>query len=231
MPWLNTCKTLSLFSVLLMTPLLSFADVAVGVSASTLGLGGQITVGSATSPVNGRALFNTFSTTHNFEEDGVHYNAKVDLNNYGLLLDWYPFHGAFRLSAGGLHNGNQFKLTADCKQPCDIDGHTYRSSTTNAGEVTGVIDFKTFAPYVGFGWGNAMHGNKLYMGLDIGVMLQDTPQVSLSSKGTFYRDNSPIALPIPKQELANEQASLQQDLKDSHANLYPVIDLSLGYRF
>ncbi len=206
-------------------------DMALGVKGGTLGLGAEATF-KLHEKVNVRAVLNTFTETDTFTEDGINYTGEMKLGTYGLTADWHPFNGAFRLSAGIMSNGNEFNLVADCKQVCDIDGSQYTSDPANPGQVMAVIDFKSMSPYAGIGWGNAMSGGKWYVGADLGVLFQGTPQAALTASGVFRNQlNIPVSSssPVFQAQLQNEETLLQDEM--SSYDMYPVLNLSVGYRF
>ncbi len=208
-------------------------DVGVGVKGGTQGLGGELTFKLAES-ANLRAHFNTFSYDKDLDKDGIQYKANVDLSSYGLTLDWLPFKGGFRISAGAFSNGNEFNMKAHCTQTCDIGSNQYQSKPTDPGQVNAKVDFKSMAPYAGIGWGNAMRGGRFYMGLDLGVLFQGSPQAHMTASGTFIKTNAPTGeLPANdpnfQTELKKEEKNLQDDLNSF--KMYPVVNLGLGWRF
>jgi len=81
-----------------------------------------------------------------------------------------------------------------------------------------------------------MQGGRLYAKLDIGVLFQDKPTVDLNVSGTFRNTNTGLIMntsnPSFQKEVANEEKSLQAEINDAdYSELYPVIGLSIGYRF
>lgn len=211
----------------------SHAEVALSASIGTLGYGIQATF-PVSSQFNVRVIANTFSDSGNFEESGINYQGDLDFATYGVLGDWHPFTGSFFVSAGAVNNGNQVKLKATCPQSCDIDGHSYQSFPD--GQVNANVDFKSLAPYLGIGWGNAMQGGRWYGQLDVGVLFQDAPNINLTASGTFKEQGKLIPVntsnPVFQKELANEERSIEQEIDDTEfSNVYPVIALSVGYRF
>ena len=81
-----------------------------------------------------------------------------------------------------------------------------------------------------------MQGGRLYAKLDIGVLFQDKPQVDLTASGNFQNTSTGLVMntsnPSFQKEVANEEKSLQQEINDTdYSELYPVIGLSIGYRF
>lgn len=209
------------------------ADVAVGVGLSTLGVGVQGTFG-VNKYINLRLTASAASVDEDFEESGTNYKGTVDFSSYGLITDIHPFGGSFYLSAGYLAHDNNIDLKATCPQSCDIDGKSYQSFPD--GQINAGIDFGSGAPYAGIGWGNAMQGGRIYAKLDIGVLFQDKPTVDLNVTGTFRNINTGLPMntsnPIFQKEVANEEKALQKEINDAdYSELYPVIGLSIGYRF
>jgi hypothetical protein len=85
--------------------------------------------------------------------------------------------------------------------------------------LNGVVDFKSTAPYFGVGWGNATNG-RFGLALDLGVVLQGIPQVSLTATGLVSSDPNFV------QELNREVQELENDI--SAFKYYPVISLGLS---
>jgi len=209
-------------------------DVALGAGLGTLGFGVQGTF--AVNPyVNVRLLAQGYDVDEDFEESGINYNSTINLESYGVLADIHPFAGTFFVSAGWLAHSNGLDLKASCPTSCDIDGQSYKSAPD--GQIKAAIDLGSNAPYLGIGWGNAMKGGRVYAKLDLGVLFQDDPKASLKATGTFQDTNNPLIIvnandPTFQQEVANEEKDLQKEIDDTEgANLYPVIALSVGYRF
>ena len=209
-------------------------DVALGAGLGTLGFGVQGTF-AVNSYVNVRLLAQGYDVDEDFEESGINYNSTINLESYGVLADIHPFAGTFFVSAGWLAHSNGLDLKASCPTSCDIDGQSYKSAPD--GQIKAAIDLGSNAPYLGIGWGNAMKGGRVYAKLDLGVLFQDDPKASLKATGTFQDTNNPLIIvnandPTFQQEVANEEKDLQKEIDDTEgANLYPVIALSVGYRF
>ena len=94
--------------------------------------------------------------THDLDKefDDVAYEAELDIFSVSLLGHFHPWPNGFRLSAGVLYNGNELSVDA---RPT---GGSYEFGGVNfdardVGTANGSIDFNSFAPYVGIGWGNA----------------------------------------------------------------------------
>ena len=209
-------------------------DVALGAGLGTLGFGVQGTF--AVNPyVNVRLLAQGYDIDQDFEESGINYNSNFKLESYGVLADIHPFAGTFFVSAGWLAHSNGLDLKASCPTSCDIDGQSYKSAPD--GQINATVDLGSNAPYLGIGWGNAMKGGRVYAKLDVGVLFQDDPKASLKATGTFentatHQQVNVSTNPMFQQEVAQEEKDLQKELDDAEgANMYPVISLSVGYRF
>lgn len=198
------------------------SNVALGVKAGTLGLGGELTVGLA-SMFNLRLGLSGFNYSYDDTYDDVDYDADFDLFSGSALLDWHPFAGSFRLTAGLMLNDSQVDLSAR-----DPDGYTLNDvhySTAQVGRLKGSMDFADVAPYFGIGWGNAVgEGGRITVGLDLGLMYQGDPDVSLKATGPI-RNNAQF-----RRDLEAEKQDVEDDA-DPWLKFYPVIGLSVGYRF
>lgn len=146
----------------------------------------------------------------------------MELLNPLVMVDWYPFDGAFRVSGGILFNNSEIDLRSRPDEPMEIGNFTYEPD--EIGVLRGTIDFDGVAPYVGIGWGNALDRSKRW-GLitDLGIAFIGSPDVDLSANGTLANNAAFQA------ELAAEEQELQDDV-DSFT-IYPVLSISLYYLF
>lgn len=204
------------------------AQAAVGMTlkVGTQGVGADMTIGIH-EKVNARVNLNSFSygKTINADEDddgsgGGTISPQLKLLTIGALLDWHPWAGGFRLSAGCYLNKNKLDLTADLSDTVEINDRDYTLS--NLG---GTVDFNSLAPYVGLGYGNAAGSNgHWHFSFDIGVMFQGAPQVDL--RATV---NDPTIQSQLDADIAEEEKTLEDDL--GVFTIYPVISLGVSYRF
>ena len=142
----------------------------IGLRAGTTGLGADL--GWAVAPtLGGRVGLSAMNVNTDVETSDVSYDAKVKLANLNLFLDWSPL-GPFRISAGFIANNNKI----------DLNGRptSGTSSIPPGASLTGTVEpDRSFAPYLGIGYGNVWtKGVNFYF--DLGVMFQGSPQVSLS---------------------------------------------------
>jgi hypothetical protein len=207
----------------------SAAQAQVGVTADlgTTGAGFHVVVPMETN-LNGRFGANYFKHDFNKTSNMVDYDVKAKLQTYDVLFDWYlredsPFH----LTGGLVYNGNRAKVNGKPSQlgKFTLNGHTY--STADVGILTGNIDYRKAAPYLGIGWGNALKSNsRLSFNADLGVFYQGNPNVKLAGWGCTASKTVCNAVAA---DIAAESLNLKDDI-DS-LKLYPVLRASLNYRF
>ena len=193
---------------------------ALGVKAGTLGAGVEGTFGLSPR-FSVRLGANSFTYAYDETASGIQYDADLDLKSGALLLDWHPFRGVFRISAGYMYNKNALHLTATPTQDQQIGGQTY--TPAEIGTLTGDMTFKKGVPYAGFGWGNAARGRGFGFSLEIGAMLQGSPEVTLRGDGGLAGD------PAFEDDLRQEEQQIEEDLKEF--KVYPVISLGLSFNF
>ncbi len=70
----------------------------------------------------------------------------------GAYVDWHPFAGSFRVSAGFALNLNELRIKNISTANVKIGDTTYPA--INKGDLRGKANFNT-APYICIGWGNA----------------------------------------------------------------------------
>lgn len=197
-------------------------DLALGVKGGTAGIGGEVTIGLIDN-LNFRTGYNFFNYDGSATESDIDYDYELKLRSMPLLVDLHPFGGGFRVTSGIFLNHNEVTGTA---QPTgttiDIGGTPYFVS--DVGTLDAKIDFRKTAPYLGIGWGNAVdNGNPLSFSVDIGVMFQGTPRVSLDATGPLASN------PAFQESLDREVEDLKDDIED--LKYYPIISLGIAYKF
>lgn len=191
--------------------------------ASTLGAG--LDIGWAFSESFGARLsLNGYTTDDTFTESDIEYKADLDLATAGVLLDWHPFRGHFRLTGGAYVNGNELSATGRATGGTFvINGVPY--SAADIGALNGNIEFGSISPYVGFGFGR-MSKSGFKFTVDIGVLYQK-PDATLNVACA-------VGIPAPtcaqlQSDVAAEQAQLNDELDDYR--FYPVIGIGIGWVF
>jgi len=202
----------------------AWADVGVLLKAGTLGAGLDVSKGIS-EKLAVRLQANALNYYHDTTKSDVDYKAELELRSAGVLLDWHPFSGVFRISGGAYWNGNKATVTG---QPTGgtyvINGVTYASG--DIGSLNGKIDFPSVAPYLGIGFGSAPKaGHGMTFSFDLGVLYQREPNVALK---VVCGPTVPSCTNL-QNDVAAEQVTLQNDLKDF--KFYPAVSFGIGYRF
>ena len=200
------------------------ADTSLGLRVGTLG-GGIELAHAFTEKMGFRVSANGLNYNASETQESVDYDARLELRSGQLLFDWFPFSNNFRLSAGGMYNGNKFTLNGKpTAGTYTINGTPYLAS--DIGSVDGKVDFRKAAPYVGLGYGRPI-GKGLSLSADLGVLFQGSPRTTLTATC------SPTALPGTCSRLqisvAAEQAQLNDDMHKYQ--YYPVLSIGLAYVF
>lgn len=183
----------------------------IGLRAGTTGVGADLGWDIAPT-LGGRIGLSGMNVNTDVDTSDVRYDAKVKILTGSLLLDWSPL-GPFRISGGFMPNRNKVNLSG---QPSG--GGSFPAGSSLTGEVK---PDKSFAPYLGVGYGNVWtKGVNFYF--DLGVMFQGSPQVSLSLDcGTASAADCATA-----QARLEEERQRVQDKVDKY-KYYPVANIGL----
>jgi hypothetical protein len=194
---------------------------ALGFKSGTLGIGGELTT-NLLPDVNLSAGVQWLAFDFDLEIDDIEYDVDVEFFNPLVKLDWYPFAGDFRISAGVLFNGSNVDLEATSAEPVEIGNTIYLPQ--EIGSIEGESDFDDIAPYVGIGFGNPLSRDRGWgVTADFGVAFIGSPNVDLTITGPFAGN------PLLLADLAEEEEEIEDEL-DKY-RFYPVLALTLYYRF
>lgn len=222
-------KSLSLLALctLLAGPVIAHAavspqDFAMGVGIGSEGIGGQISAQLVPHTLNVNLGFSRFTHNFSFTADNANFEGRLRLGAVPVVLSWYPLHGNFSLDAGVFINQNQVETTAspNAGGAYTINGVTY--SASQVGQLSGVTNFNTAAPYVGIGWGNPFAGGRWTFMANAGAMYEGAPGVRLTATG---------AAADPR--LAADVQALQNSVNNklNFLNWWPVVTVGIAYRF
>jgi hypothetical protein len=206
----------------------SQAQVAVTADLGTTGAGAHLVV-PMESNLNGRFGLNYMK--HDFDKRSgmVDYNLKGKLETFDVLFDWYiRDNSAFHLTGGLVYNGTNFDAVA---KPNSLGSFTLNGNSYTAADVgllSGTVDFRKAAPYLGIGWGNPLklNGSRWQFNSDLGTYYQGKANVHLVSIGCATSNTVCKAVAT---DVAAEAARLADDA--SSYKFYPVLRASLSYGF
>lgn len=187
----------------------------------TLGWGLEV-MQSLHENVNLRFGLNRYSGDHDGTEDHLDYTIDMNLQSVGLLVDWHPYDGVFRVTGGMLYNGNEVDFVVTPTESLRIGDTSYSPSAI--GILTYHATFRKLAPYMGFGFGNALKKTQaLGFVLDFGIVFHGSPELELSADGWD------ASLPGFQDDLAQEKQEIEEDLRPFR--YYPVVAFGFTYRF
>lgn len=224
------------------TPAYEAKGVLIDVNVGTLGAG--FSVGYEFNKyLKARVRAGFLSYDHDDTWSDVDVLGEFTGNNMGLMLDYHPFGGSFRLTAG---------LTIT-DLAVDVQGSMDRSYF--AEHVGKVYDFGGYQfiikdedvrakaeykwnkvqPYLGIGWSSDGEGDaEVYFTFDMGVNFMGTGDLSVN-----YTGGADVITPDgQKVEISNQilESAIREEGKDffdiaDNISVYPVIQLGVGVRF
>ncbi len=197
----------------------ALADFGVGFKAGTLGLG----VEGRYQPLptlDVRVGANVYDYDDTGSRAGVEYDSTLNLETFYATANLsFPL-SPLRLTAGLFSNGNEVNMTSLDSATFDIGGTTYTAA--DVGTLSSTTSFASTSPYVGIGYDFELFG-KVGLNLDLGLLWQGEPEVSLIADGLLASD------PTFQNALEAERQQLEDDISDYKA--WPVISLAFVYNF
>jgi len=204
------------------------ARLSVGVTGGTLGIGPEVGYRlSKTIGVRANATF--LSVNHSFDSNDIAYDGRVKLQSGGAMVDVYPFGGGFRLSGGLRINGNKARGIGEPNDGTsfDINGTTYTAG--EIGTLRADTDINSVAPALTLGYGGGLV-NGVYFGVEAGALFQGSVKIKpLTITGTCSASPTPAGCGDILEDLEQERLSVNDYIHKY--KVYPILQLSLGYRF
>ncbi|MEM7480934.1 MAG: hypothetical protein AAF481_07145 [Acidobacteriota bacterium] len=211
----------------------AFADTAVGVKAGTLGVGAEITFDLSES-VALRGGVATFDYALDYSAGGIDYDGDLELLDATLVLDWYPATKGFRITAGAGWNDHRLVGRAPLIDllagEIDIPQSLLSLLPIELGTLRGEATVDALGPYLGIGFGRAtaLGSSPWSLSLDLGVVLHGDPEVELTADSPLL-DEFPELRPLVDALVAAEERELEAEAEEG--NFFPVVSVSIGYRF
>ncbi len=202
------------------------ADVALYAKGGTLGLGAGVGI-TLTENLYARVGYNAYNFDKDIDDTDVSYDGEIDLKSGELLLDWHPFAGSFRVTAGAYLNKNEVSAKGKpTNGTYEINDVEYDAA--DVGSLNANIDFKNVSPYIGIGWGNVLDkAGHFTVTADIGALYQGSPDVKANVTCGPTLDAATCAQ--LQSDVAAEATELEEDVESF--KWWPVISLGLAYRF
>jgi hypothetical protein len=201
--------------------------VSAGITAGTLGIGPELGY-RLSENIGLRANATFFSFGHDIHSDDIRYDADLKLRSGGAMIDVYPFGGGFRISGGLRVNGNKARGTG---RPNDGASYTIGGTTYSAAEI-GMLhaetDINKVAPALTLGYGGGLSKGVTF-GIEAGALFQGSVKVKPLTVTGVCADSSIGPCAALAADLEAERQSVNDDIDDY--KVYPVLQLTLGYRF
>lgn len=160
----------------------------------------------------------------NIDSEEVNYDSTVDIQAWGIQLDWRPWWDYLRLSAGLFANDS--RIEARARTPGNAISLGGISIPVDGGEaVTAEVQWHSAAPYLGIGFGNIFGRERRWALLaDLGVIYAGEPDVEVSAtSGSALNDL------LFQSQVREEERRIRDDLERLRA--LPVVTLRFAYRF
>jgi len=192
------------------------ADFGIGISLGTNGFG--VEAKQSLSPsFDLRAGISGLVYHYEYEYDDVDYDIEQSLAVPGVMLDWRPAQGMFRLTLGAAYFNDVQKLKA-VPEPnpfvfYNIGNGFY--NYTQIGVLNGKVSWHRGAPYLGVGWDFLRNKKNLGFSVDVGAYYRGEPDVSLTASAGGV-----------------SQADLDHEIRSIKSDSWPVIPaVQLGMTF
>lgn len=150
--------------------------------------------------------------------DSATYNGDLNLSNPQLFLNWAPFGGNFRLSAGVVNQQSNYDLTAS-----NLTGPNseFVDSVNIKADYT-----ESIAPALTFGWESSIMATGLGYHFSIGAMYAGEPDVKATPK--CRGANTPSEDAACMTYTASERKKVEDELKQY--KVLPILQAGLIYR-
>jgi hypothetical protein len=202
------------------------AQFAVGVKASTLGIGGEGAF-HLTGPLVLRASINSYSVNQTSEEEGITYDIKAQLRGTPVMIDLHPTKGAFRLTAGMVFNTPRVTLNAQNTGTIEIGDQSY--DTSDISSLQGSISGKKNAPYLGLGFDKSVFAKgRIAFGFELGVVMIGSPDPVLTPVTTLTGEAKAQLEASIEAELVELRAKIAD--VPTGAKYFPMVGFSLKIR-
>lgn len=216
---LRKLSCLALLGTLWSAGALADDNLWLGVKAGTLGLGAEATW----RPLpwfDVRGGLNSFDYDEDGSQSGINYDATLKLQTLYATANFRVPMSPFRFTAGLFSNDNELEMISLDSGAYDIGGTIYTAA--EVGTLTSRTTFDSMSPYAGIGFDFGLFG-KVGLNLDLGVLLQGDPTVSLAADGALADDPAFMAA------LEEERVQLEEEVDKLKA--YPVVSLALNFKF
>ena len=216
-----------------------FSRASLVLSVSSLGIGGQLSTN--VSPHLDVRLFGNRAAiaTHHWSQQDFSIAVNAGFANVGAMADAYPFHKAFRFSAGYLmYNGDRVRADLHAKQDAVFTINDIDWISDNADPVrgTGLLTLGGSGFMLSAGYGRMVSRTEKHWSFpfEAGVAFIDTPRVTMNFQGqicTVQGVNCQPAATYPgfADALTAQVADWNKNAAPFH--VYPIVQGGVAYTF
>jgi len=216
-----------------------FSRASLFLSVSSLGIGGQLSTN--VSPHLDVRLFGNRAAiaTHHWSQEDFSIAVNAGFANVGAMADAYPFHKAFRFSAGYLmYNGDRVRADLHAKQDAVFTINDIDWISDNADPVrgSGLLTLGGSGLMLSAGYGRMVSRTEKHWSFpfEAGVAFINTPRVTMDLQGqicTVQGVNCQPAATYPgfADALATQVADWNKNAAPFH--VYPIVQGGVAYTF
>ena len=224
-----------------------FSSLGVGVKIGIGGIGFDVATPLIPGRLNIRGGAGFFSYSSTFTESSDNVLGTLKLDNAEAMLDFYPFHGSFRLSAGStVYNktGVNGTISIPSGNTLTVGNNKYYSDPANPLGGAAALTFGGQAvPRFTLGWGNMVpKAGHFKFETEIGIEYIGNPTVLWNVTG-YGCTNTPTTGaatcvpsgsssttwgPVAPADIAQQQANLQSDV--NVIKVFPIFSIGISYK-
>jgi len=216
-----------------------FTRVSLSLSASSLGIGGQLST-NVSPHLDARLFGNRASiTTNHWSQQDFKIAVHLGFQNVGAMADAYPFHTPFRLSAGYLfYNGDRVRADLHAKQNAifTIDDRDWISDNADPVHGTARLSLGGSGFLLTTGYGRMVSRSEKHFSFpfEAGVAFIDRPRVTMDLAGQICTTQGVNCQPLATYPGFADALSAQ--LVDwnntaSSFHIFPIVQGGVAYTF
>jgi hypothetical protein len=191
-----------------------------------------------------------------FIKDRVDIGGKLNMGDFKLLVDWYPFRTSSFHATAGFFIGRSTVVKIDNKEPFVKDNYKgvagielgvydpsnpqsesrYTLMTDPNGDIKGELEVNAFKPYLGVGFGRAVPKGRIGVQFDLGIQFWGKPELKANMNYVDRETGENVTNfePIKRGRITNPDSDYQ-DLKDAvktiqKIRVYPVLNIHINGR-
>ena len=191
-----------------------------------------------------------------FTKDRVDIGGKLNMGDFKLLVDWYPFRTSSFHATAGFFIGRSTVVKIDNKEPFVKDNYKgvagielgvydpsnpqsesrYTLMTDPNGDIKGELEVNAFKPYLGVGFGRAVPKGRIGVQFDLGIQFWGKPELKANMNYVDRETGENVTNfePIKRGRITNPDGDYQ-DLKDAvktiqKIRVYPVLNIRINGR-